>query len=164
MVVRQLRERYTPALRWALANVMIAIGAGLVFLLFSLLVATRLGSEFLPALEEGNFWIRAQMPPTISLDDGKEATRKMREILLRHPEVITVVSQHGRPDNGSRRLALLQCRTLRAAQTLRSMASQSRQGEADRRFCKRSSRTNSPASASTSRNIFRTTSRKPSRA
>lgn len=100
-VVRQLRERYTPALRWALSNANLAIGLGGAFLLLSLLVATRLGSEFLPALEEGNFWIRAQMPPTISLEDGTEATRKMREILLRHPEVITVVSQHGRPDNGS---------------------------------------------------------------
>jgi cobalt-zinc-cadmium resistance protein CzcA len=38
---------------------------------------------------------------TMSLDAGTEATRKMREILLRHPEVLTVVSQHGRPDNGS---------------------------------------------------------------
>src|SRR6202023_603529 len=62
---------------------------------------SRLGSEFLPALEEGNLWIRASMPPTISLDSGTDATRKMREILLRHPEVLTVVSQHGRPDNGS---------------------------------------------------------------
>ena len=67
----------------------------------SALAASRLGSEFLPALEEGNFWIRASMPPTISLDAGTEPTRKMREILLRHPEIITVVSQHGRPDNGS---------------------------------------------------------------
>ncbi len=100
-LVRQLRARYTPALRWALANVELAIGLGGAFLLVSLLVATQLGSEFLPALEEGNFWIRAQMPPTISLDDGTQATRKMREILLRHPEVVTVVSQHGRPDNGS---------------------------------------------------------------
>jgi hypothetical protein len=41
------------------------------------------------------------LPPTISLKAGTEATRKMRELLLRHPEVITVVSQHGRPDNGS---------------------------------------------------------------
>jgi len=41
------------------------------------------------------------MPMTMSLDAGTEATRKMREILLRHPEVLTVVSQHGRPDNGS---------------------------------------------------------------
>ena len=41
------------------------------------------------------------MPQTMSLDAGTEATRKMREILLRHPEIMTVVSQHGRPDNGS---------------------------------------------------------------
>jgi cobalt-zinc-cadmium resistance protein CzcA len=65
------------------------------------LAATRLGSEFLPALEEGNFWIRASMPPTMSLDAGTIPTAKMREILLRHREIITVVSQHGRPDNGS---------------------------------------------------------------
>src|SRR5580658_8990591 len=55
----------------------------------------------MPVLEEGNYWIRASMPPTLSLEDGEAATRKMRLILLRHPEVITVVSQHGRPDNGS---------------------------------------------------------------
>ena len=41
------------------------------------------------------------MPITLSLQDGEAATRKMREILLRHPEVLTVVSQHGRPDDGS---------------------------------------------------------------
>jgi cobalt-zinc-cadmium resistance protein CzcA len=41
------------------------------------------------------------MPITLSLEDGESATRKMREILMRHPEVITVVSQHGRPDDGS---------------------------------------------------------------
>jgi cobalt-zinc-cadmium resistance protein CzcA len=52
-------------------------------------------------LEEGNFWIRAALPPTTSLDAGTAVTAKMREILLRHPEIITVVSQHGRPDNGS---------------------------------------------------------------
>jgi cobalt-zinc-cadmium resistance protein CzcA len=65
------------------------------------LLTLWLGSEFLPALEEGNLWIRASMPPTIGLEAGEPATHKMREILLRHPEVITVVSQHGRPDNGS---------------------------------------------------------------
>jgi cobalt-zinc-cadmium resistance protein CzcA len=77
------------------------VTVGLVFLGLSFAAASRLGSEFLPALEEGNFWIRAAMPSTMSLDAGTAATGKMREILLRHPEVITVVSQHGRPDNGS---------------------------------------------------------------
>jgi cobalt-zinc-cadmium resistance protein CzcA len=73
----------------------------LVFLAFSGFIGSRLGSEFLPTLEEGNLWIRASMPPTISLEAGMPIVNKIREILLRNPEVITVVSQHGRPDNGS---------------------------------------------------------------
>jgi heavy metal efflux system protein len=101
IVVHALRASYTPALRWALTNMKLAVLLGVAFLALSVGAASRLGSEFLPALEEGNFWIRASMPPTISLDAGTAATGKMREILLRHPEVLTVVSQHGRPDNGS---------------------------------------------------------------
>jgi cobalt-zinc-cadmium resistance protein CzcA len=101
VIVRALRKTYTPVLRWALNNLTIAVIIGVAFMALSFLAASRLGSEFLPALEEGNLWIRAAMPPTISLDSGTEATRRMREILLRHPEVLTVVSQHGRPDNGS---------------------------------------------------------------
>jgi cobalt-zinc-cadmium resistance protein CzcA len=101
VIVRRLRASYTPVLRWALTNLKSAVILGVGFLFLSVLAASQLGSEFLPALEEGNFWIRASLPPTISLDAGTEATRKMREILLRHPEVLTVVSQHGRPDNGS---------------------------------------------------------------
>ncbi len=100
-VVEQLRSVYTPALRFSLANPQVSIAAGGAFLFLSLLVATRLGSEFLPTLEEGNLWIRASLPPTVSLNAGTAPARKMREILLRHPEVVTVVSQHGRPDNGS---------------------------------------------------------------
>jgi cobalt-zinc-cadmium resistance protein CzcA len=100
-VVRAIRRVYTPVLRWALRRVAFPLAIGAVFLIVSGFLATRLGSEFLPALEEGNFWIRASMPPTLSLDAGIAASAKMREILLRHPEVLTVVSQHGRPDNGS---------------------------------------------------------------
>jgi heavy metal efflux system protein len=101
IVVRALRRVYAPVLRWALGHRMIMVALGLGFMGVISLLATRLGSEFLPALEEGNYWIRASMPPTMGLDAGTAATSKMREILLRHPEVITVVSQHGRPDNGS---------------------------------------------------------------
>ena len=101
IIVRGLRATYTPVLRWALGNLTITVIVGIAFMAVSVLAASRLGSEFLPALEEGNFWIRAAMPSTMSLDAGTAATGKMREILLRHPEIITVVSQHGRPDNGS---------------------------------------------------------------
>jgi cobalt-zinc-cadmium resistance protein CzcA len=101
IVVRGLRRVYTPVLRWSLRNTTITIAIGAVFLLASVFVGSRLGSEFLPTLEEGNLWIRATMPPTISLEAGMPLVNKIRQILLRHPEVVTVVSQHGRPDNGS---------------------------------------------------------------
>ncbi|MGD0148998.1 MAG: CusA/CzcA family heavy metal efflux RND transporter [Xanthobacteraceae bacterium] len=101
VVVRGLRFVYTPVLRWSLTNRRVTIGIGLAFLVISGFLGSRLGSEFLPTLEEGNLWIRASMPPTISLEAGMPIVNRMREILLSHPEVITVVSQHGRPDDGS---------------------------------------------------------------
>jgi heavy metal efflux system protein len=101
ILVRGLRRIYTPVLRWSLNNREITIAIGLVFLSLSGFLGSRLGSEFLPTLEEGNLWIRASMPPTLSLEAGMPIVNEIREILLRHPEVITVVSQHGRPDNGS---------------------------------------------------------------
>ncbi len=102
IVVRFLHRIYNPALRFALNHRALVVGIELALSLGTfLLIAPRLGSEFLPHLEEGNFWIRASMPTTLSLEDGEAASKKMREILLRHPEVLTVVAQHGRPDDGS---------------------------------------------------------------
>ncbi len=101
ILVRGLRRVYSPVLRWSLNNRQVTIAIGLVFLVISGFLGSRLGSEFLPTLEEGNLWIRASMPPTLSLEAGMPIVNEIREILLRHPEVITVVSQHGRPDNGS---------------------------------------------------------------
>jgi len=101
ILVRVLRKVYDPLLRYSLDHRAIMVVTGVGFLGLTGLLIPRLGSEFLPALEEGNYWIRASMPPTLALQDGEAAARKMRLILLRHPEVITVVSQHGRPDNGS---------------------------------------------------------------
>lgn len=101
IVVRGLHRLYNPALRFALAHRALMVTIGIAFVGVAGLLATRLGSEFMPALEEGNFWIRASMPMTLSLQDGEAAARKMRTILLKYPEVITVFSQHGRPDDGS---------------------------------------------------------------
>jgi heavy metal efflux system protein len=100
-IVRHLRRVYTPVLHWSLDHRQTMVVIGAVFLVITGLLTLRLGSEFLPALEEGNLWIRASMPPTIGLEAGEPAVTKMREILLRHPEVLHVASQHGRPDNGS---------------------------------------------------------------
>jgi heavy metal efflux system protein len=70
VVVRSLRSIYTPVLRWSLAHRAITVVVGLVFVAGTGLIGSRLGGEFLPALEEGNLWIRAAMPPTISLEAG----------------------------------------------------------------------------------------------
>jgi len=101
LIVRALHRLYNPALKYALGHRTLMIAAGAAFLALAALLIPRLGSEFLPALEEGNLWIRCSMPMTLSLEDGEAATRKMRLIVLRHPEVVTVFSQHGRPDDGS---------------------------------------------------------------
>jgi cobalt-zinc-cadmium resistance protein CzcA len=100
-LVRLIRRAYSPVLKLCLMHRRIILILGLIFLGFGGVLATQLGSEFLPALEEGNYWIRASMPPTLTLEAGTAQAAKMREILLSHPEIITVVSQHGRPDNGS---------------------------------------------------------------
>jgi cobalt-zinc-cadmium resistance protein CzcA len=101
IVVRFLHRVYDPTLRFALANrgVMVLIAVG--FVGVTLFLGSRLGGEFLPKLEEGNYWIRASMPTTLSLLDGEAETHKMRMVLLSHPEVKLVTSQHGRPDNGT---------------------------------------------------------------
>jgi cobalt-zinc-cadmium resistance protein CzcA len=101
LVVRILRSAYEPVLRWTLSHRTIVVALGVLFLTVTGLLSLRLGTEFLPHLEEGNLWIRAAMPPTISLEAGAPFVERMRQILHKHPEVVTVVSQHGRPDDGS---------------------------------------------------------------
>jgi cobalt-zinc-cadmium resistance protein CzcA len=101
ILVRALRGVYDPVLRWALSRRALVVTIGVAFLAVVGLLIPRLGGEFLPILEEGNLWIRATMPPTISLEAGMPVVDRIRQILKSRPEVITVVSQHGRPDDGS---------------------------------------------------------------
>lgn len=100
-VVHAIRKVYLPLLEWALRKRRLTVIIGMVFLLGSGLLLSKIGTEFLPTLEEGNLWIRATMPTTISLEGGMDKVNRMRQILKSHPEVITVISQHGRPDDGS---------------------------------------------------------------
>jgi cobalt-zinc-cadmium resistance protein CzcA len=100
-VVRGLRRLYRPVLDFALENRVLTLGsAGAVMVLAALAVGV-LGLEFLPKLEEGNFWIRATLPPSISLDEANGYVSRMRRLIKSYPEVVTVVSQNGRPDDGT---------------------------------------------------------------
>ena len=100
-IVRFLHRVYARLLNIVLTHRRITIACSFAFLVITAFVGSQLGSEFLPHLDEGNLWIRAELPLTSSLEDGSAATAKMRQILKRHPEVVTAVSQHGRPDDGS---------------------------------------------------------------
>jgi cobalt-zinc-cadmium resistance protein CzcA len=99
--VRFLHRIYQPVVEFALANRVLTLGAALLLLLFAGMAVRTLGLEFLPKLEEGNLWIRATMPTSISLEAGDSYVNRIRTILKSYPEVVTVVSQHGRPDDGT---------------------------------------------------------------
>jgi cobalt-zinc-cadmium resistance protein CzcA len=99
--VRLLHRCYEPTARFALANRVLILGILLLLLLGAGLAVRTLGMEFLPKLEEGNMWIRATMPTSVSLEDSNTYVNRMRAIMRSYPEVVTVVSQHGRPDDGT---------------------------------------------------------------
>jgi len=101
VAVRLLRRAYVAVLRLGMRRRVIPAAAALALLIVTSLLVSRLGTEFLPKLEEGNLWIRATLPPTISLEAGEPYVARMRDVLLSFPEVVTVISQHGRPDDGT---------------------------------------------------------------
>jgi cobalt-zinc-cadmium resistance protein CzcA len=72
-----------------------------VLLAATAVIIPSLGGEFMPPLEEGNLWIRATLPRTVSLDEASRLAPKLREVIAAVPEVRGVMSQIGRPDDGT---------------------------------------------------------------
>ncbi|HEY6821957.1 MAG TPA: CusA/CzcA family heavy metal efflux RND transporter, partial [Burkholderiales bacterium] len=101
LIVRGLRRAYAPLLEFALANRVLTLGLGALIVAGAAAAVPSLGLEFLPKLEEGNLWIRATMPPSISLEEANGHVNRMRKIIKDFPEAITVISQNGRPDDGT---------------------------------------------------------------
>ncbi|MDH7794969.1 MULTISPECIES: CusA/CzcA family heavy metal efflux RND transporter [unclassified Beijerinckia] len=100
-LVRGLDSIYRPVLRAAMANRLKTVASALILFVGALAAGRGLGLEFLPKLEEGNLWIRATMPATISLTEGNGYVNQIRSVIQSIPEVQSVVSQHGRPDDGT---------------------------------------------------------------
>jgi cobalt-zinc-cadmium resistance protein CzcA len=102
-VMEHLTSAYRRGLRWAIGHRWIIAGvavvaiAGTVFLGFSGVI----GSEFLPHLDEGAIWARGTLANSTSLSEGEDFTEKERKVFASFPEVKTVVSQAGRPDDGT---------------------------------------------------------------
>jgi cobalt-zinc-cadmium resistance protein CzcA len=100
-IVRALRRVYGPMLEFALANRIVTLGVLGWLAAVAAFAAWTLGLEFLPHLEERNLWIRATMPQSISLEEANGYVNRMRKIIMSFPEVETVISQHGRPQDGT---------------------------------------------------------------
>ncbi len=93
---------YKPVLNWAMNNRNKVALIGLAAVVFSILGSMMLGAEFLPALEEGNIWVRTTILPTsVSLPEAVKIARGLRKLFKGYPEVTNVVSQIGAPDDGT---------------------------------------------------------------
>ena len=99
--VRALRRGYDKLRDRALVHRRTAVAAGVGAGALAVLAGSTIGLEFLPKLEEGNMWIRAVMPASISLEAGNDYANRMRRLIKSFPEAETVISQHGRPDDGT---------------------------------------------------------------
>jgi len=100
-LVRHIRSVYERVLVLAVKNARVAATIALAFLILCGALGMRLGTEFLPKLEEGNLWIRALLPPTITLDAGRDTVNKIRAVIASYPPVRTVVSEQGRGEDAT---------------------------------------------------------------
>jgi cobalt-zinc-cadmium resistance protein CzcA len=102
-VLTYLTERYRRRLRWCLGHRVLTVGVGLAALAASLLLwfSGIIGSEFLPHLDEGAIWARGTLANSTSLSEGEKFTTNERYVLASFPEVTKVISEVGRPDDGT---------------------------------------------------------------
>ena len=101
VIVRMCKRAYRPALRFALERRRMVLGAAVVALVSSLLLVPALGTEFLPELNEGALWINVMLPPGISVTETSRQLARIRGMLRRFPEVVSVLSKAGRPEDGT---------------------------------------------------------------
>ncbi|MFC5436836.1 efflux RND transporter permease subunit [Rhodanobacter umsongensis] len=100
-IFEAIKAVYAKGLDFCLAHAWGTTSACAILLAASLLLVPRIGAEFMPQLDEGALWVRATMPYTISFDESAKIVPKVRDILRSFPEVTTVASEHGRPDDGT---------------------------------------------------------------
>jgi cobalt-zinc-cadmium resistance protein CzcA len=101
IVDRILKRRYIRALNWTLNHRAFTLGILVALLAFTVTLVPGLGGEFMPELEEGNLWIRAVLPRTVSRESAARMAPRLREVIASVPEIKGVMSHVGRPDDGT---------------------------------------------------------------
>jgi len=100
-LTRGLKKVYGVLLDLALTYKAVTVGGAAILLGWSLFLGTRLGTEFLPKLDEGNFWIKCTLPLSLSKEKSREMATSIRDILEQYPEIQSLNCQLGRPDDGT---------------------------------------------------------------
>ncbi len=101
-IVKLVRVVYQPILRWTLNYPWPVLAGSVAAMALAVVLFLNTGSEFLPALEEGNIWLRATvLPPSVSLEEGTIIANHIREKILKYPEIRNVTSQTGSPDDAT---------------------------------------------------------------
>ncbi len=100
-LLRWAQAAFTPTLRWSMSNAPTVLIASLGMMITAVTLLPRLGSEFLPALNEGALYVTFTLPDNVSLDEGRALTPLLKEKLMRTPEVTELLSQLWRPEDGT---------------------------------------------------------------
>jgi heavy metal efflux system protein len=100
-LVKGLERVYKPTVFWSLQHPKLSIALSGGLLAMSLVVGGQLGSEFLPQLNEGSIYVRASMPQSVAFTRANAMSEGMRKIFTQYPEVKGVISQNGRPNDGT---------------------------------------------------------------
>lgn len=100
-IVEWIKRQYLSVLNWAMDHEYIVVGIAVGSLVLALSVVPLIGGEFMPALEEGNIWLRATFPVDISFEEAAQLATQIRSVFQQFPEIIDVASQLGRPDDGT---------------------------------------------------------------
>ncbi|PQA83488.1 CusA/CzcA family heavy metal efflux RND transporter [Limnohabitans sp. TS-CS-82] len=100
-LVGSAKRLYEPVLTWAIAQPRKVVVIAMAGFFLSVLAASRLGSEFLPELNEGTIWVNVRLPASISNDEAAKVLHNVRTALLTVPEVKTTVSKAGQPEDGT---------------------------------------------------------------
>jgi cobalt-zinc-cadmium resistance protein CzcA len=100
-LTRTAKRLYAPSLAWALRHRGLVVISALLALVASLALVPQLGTEFLPELNEGSVWVSADLPTSISVPGAQRMTRDIRLAIQKFPEVGSVISKAGRPEDGT---------------------------------------------------------------
>ena len=101
LIVRSAKRLYAPALAWSLERPKTILLAAVLALAGALALVPRLGTEFLPELNEGSIWVNVFLPTSVSVTEAQELNRRIREAIHKSPEVTSVTSKAGRPEDGT---------------------------------------------------------------